>query len=814
MTEQNSSGSGGLPPRPTLAKAPKGTSVPDNRARADGLWRLADEDRRAGRRPSISRILEQARKTGVDFDVDDVRTLMLWYGKEVGMYYVPRSVAGFFEFAVAGRKVKTFCDPWAGAGLLAVQLIRQTRPNQAYVICDDASATKVAKALGRGLRIDWLEGDPLSQLEHVMEPLDLVASIPPMGAKMTTVLPLSLRGPLSVRDEAGFTIVFQSCRQLRADGLGVFVVPEAYVWASRHASTRDALRRNGLRLKAALSLPLQTFYPYTAVGTCLLLIENGEQGPLYVGQLTDDMERNRALFANMNRGVESAEPALGRLVDIDTYRGFAAIEVEERVLRLAKETGSRVVRLGDISEQVMLTKASELPGFHEHPNAIYVPLTGRSDVVSSLSELKLKPHNYVQVAIANASAEATYVAAFLNSSTGIYLREQACSGTASARMQKSMVGEILVLLPDRQTQLKSVEGRTRVAGLISELRGLEQRIWSEPTRVDAHLQRLNELGEGRLVPVARHEDNTASKVTVSASRTKGFASLPFPLAYPYRLLGPIDAPAERYQELMRVCENTLAYLASVGLAMAARFVPKEMVGHLHLGQDTLRKYWRGGISPGDWVTIGRESARILRSRTTSTAAEAYAGIWFRGTGSKQSDFGELVGNMATAINNFKHGRGPRVEPEHRCEGDKADGNLRAVLDRMSFLAQYPLRLVLASDVDWQTNRNVLKTTLYMGDHPAMDLESVEHEKPLPKDKLYMQLERNEWVSMHPLLSVQYCPTCHVRETYLLDYWAGPTEKTVLKSFERGHTIDLASGAEEATGLGPDLTAWMRSLFGV
>jgi hypothetical protein len=100
----------------------------------------------------------------------------------------------------------------------------------------------------------------------------------------------------------------------------------------------------------------------------------------------------------------------------------------------------------------------------------------------------------------------------------------------------------------------------------------------------------------------------------------------------------------------------------------------------------------------------------------------------------------------------------------------------------------------------------------MGDHPGVRQEQVEYRSALPKNKLFMQVDKDNWVHLYPLMSVHFCPTCGFRETYLLDYWGGPGEKTVLKSFERGHAIDSTDGGTAAVEVGTDIGAWLNHLF--
>ena len=120
-----------------------------------------------------------------------------------------------------------------------------------------------------------------------------------------------------------------------------------------------------------------------------------------------------------------------------------------------------------------------------------------------------------------------------------------------------------------------------------------------------------------------------------------------------------------------------------------------------------------------------------------------------------------------------------------------------------------MRLVLDSDIDWKTNKTVLNTLVYVGDHPGLRQEKITVNKPLPKDKLYLELNEDTLVPLYPLISVHDCGSCKLRETYMIDRWDGPGDRVVLKSFEWGHTHDNNQVAKD---VGADFEYWLQESF--
>lgn len=249
---------------------------------------------------------------------------------------------------------------------------------------------------------------------------------------------------------------------------------------------------------------------------------------------------------------------------------------------------------------------------------------------------------------------------------------------------------------------------------------------------------------------------------------------PFPLAYPYRTLRGIVNPAECYQEILRIWENFLAFVASVSLAL---LTPQH---RRSAGIDP--KSWCGGISPGHWRDIVRLAGIVLEGYEEVALCQYLSAL-------KISDlkrpFGKSCELLLTSINDFKHHRGPRSEEEY-IEGCKQlQSGLRVCMESVSYLTRYPIRQV--KDINASRNGNITLTCLrYMGDHPGFIQEIVEFGHALPKNDLYVEVSSDTWISLYPFLTVRSCPHCKSKETYFLDSWNTKKQVAQLKSFERGH----------------------------
>lgn len=233
-------------------------------------------------------------------------------------------------------------------------------------------------------------------------------------------------------------------------------------------------------------------------------------------------------------------------------------------------------------------------------------------------------------------------------------------------------------------------------------------------------------------------------------------SYPSPLAHGYRALMAAGDPGDLYREQLRFAENTLAFLASVSLALL-REEDREKAGL------DLKKKWSGGISPGDWKEIVQKCSKVFASYQAVSLATAIHGLKI---GSEQKGFGWDVISLIQAKNDFKHDRGPISSEELAKATSEAQERLRRCMEALDFLADYSLREAEGT-----------------GD-PFLQVG---------EDRL----------SLQPFITFATCLRCRSPESYFVDAWDTKKGTARLKSFERGHTIS-------SDGISDALEGWTNA----
>lgn len=397
-----------------------------------------------------------------------------------------------------------------------------------------------------------------------------------------------------------------------------------------------------------------------------------------------------------------------------------------------------------------------------------------------------------------------YLVEFLNSAAGQAKLSSAIGGAVIPTLRLSGLRELETPIPNQLVMELIKDLYTTETVLLDradKARNLRKQLFSIETP-DEFTDRLRSM-------------STEAQVLSQSLNQSGSTSFqirnyyPFVIAYAYRFLEAITNETELYKEQLRVAENILAFLGSVGLALAVATRTLKEDEPKNFTKQMICDYWQNGISPGHWWDMASRSATILRSNDTFAAIRSFASIWFKGKGGKQSDFGNWTQNLVNRKNNFKHDRGPQTPQEYIQETKLLATELENCLKELAFFVQYPTRYVLETDIDWKTNQHTVNTLVYVGDHPGLRQERIPVMAPLPREKLYLEIKGNSLIPLYPLISVHYCDSCKIKETYVIDLWNPSEGRTIIKSFERGHTH---SNDDIAKQIGTDLEHWLKDAF--
>jgi hypothetical protein len=157
----------------------------------------------------------------------------------------------------------------------------------------------------------------------------------------------------------------------------------------------------------------------------------------------------------------------------------------------------------------------------------------------------------------------------------------------------------------------------------------------------------------------------------------------------------------------------------------------------------------------------------------------------------ETKFRERVEYLIKAKNDYKHDRGPKTDEDFSRETVNIREVLQECMQDLPFLTEHRIRLI--RDVTGVRGSRVvsLNTLICMGDHPGLAQHQLTYPEALIKNDLYIEVESDRWVSLHPFLVPYNCPQCKNREFYFIDKWPEKQKAATVKSFERGHTQNVS-----------------------
>jgi hypothetical protein len=266
-------------------------------------------------------------------------------------------------------------------------------------------------------------------------------------------------------------------------------------------------------------------------------------------------------------------------------------------------------------------------------------------------------------------------------------------------------------------------------------------------------------------------------------------SYPTPLASGYGALTRVGDPRDLYREQLRFAENVLAFLGSASLALL-KGEDREKAGV------DLKRYWSGGISPGDWKEMVQRCSKVFASYGDAPPATAIHRLKI---GSESKGFGRDVIDLIRAKNDYKHDRGPKDLEGLANAADGAQEKLRRCMEALAPLVGYPLRLMKKAEVNPDGEGFLARSSRYTGATPDLPTEEAVLRNKPREGELYLDPGDGGWVSLYPFIVPAACLNREGTETYFVDGWDTKKGTARMKSFESGGTVHSREVAEALEG---------------
>jgi len=464
-----------------------------------------------------------------------------------GLWVTPSEITSFVaELASKVTQPESVLDPMCGSGSLLYAVADKTNAQVAHGVEINQDAAKVAESL-LGDRADVFVGDAFQGGLPLAAAYDLVVAEPPFGARLTRPYSLSVDGQRMEQIYSDDAAVCFACEHMSPSGLAIVMVRSGVCIGTRSRRTRQAVEALGCAVRACIQVPGGVLQK-THVESYILVIENGEQGDVFVGQYTQDPSHQKVLIENCVTGREGKMTAQGRLVPWEGFRGYRPIEAAEHLQKMVPRLGFNAIPMSTLVRDVVRTNPAQFERLEPKPNSVYLPCVGSGKATTSQDALSEKLKDYVQLQIDPDQADAYLVVELLKRDIGQLVLDQARVG---GHIQRIAVNELIRLefyLPAITVGEKMMAAADKVEAIRAEARELEGAIWSSPRKIDSVIDQIEAVNK---------EDRLEDWLD----------TLPFPLAsILWRYKAASGSTRERYEILLHFFEALAEFVAAVHLS--------------------------------------------------------------------------------------------------------------------------------------------------------------------------------------------------------------------------------------------------------
>lgn len=521
---------------------PMATRVPD---RALGIARLLSRWHADDGRDALE-LKDRLAALGVRVPADSQMGRRQGFG---GMLTTERLIRAFHAI-LDGRHVDRVVDPWSFDGLLAGALVESGIACEADVVTVQAESLVQAIAPAFNLHVEIAHG--WDWLRREDGGIDIIASNLPWNVRYRDNPSRNIALPTERLHDTAQLMMLAAARRLTDHGIAVFSILPAAAYRDSDAFLA-LLRTADAYVDALLYLPRDAFAPLTYVRGAVAVIRKGTADGTFVATLEGNAERDAIVLQNWRARRAGDGVSLGTLVDLGSFQGIEQLEAADRTQILAARIGLTALRLGDLlTRPPNQTRATEPPGFEEHPDAVYLPKIGRGPALVSPADFRMKPHNYMQLFIDTTQALPSYVANYFSTPIGVSAREAALSGATIPKLTARNAPGIAVYLPDVATQQRLLATAGELSTAVAELREAQERLWAQPGTIAE--------AEALLQRASREESYTA-----------WLDRLPFPLASILWAHKTAERDDRRgYHHLLQFFEALAEFFASILLSAARR----------------------------------------------------------------------------------------------------------------------------------------------------------------------------------------------------------------------------------------------------
>jgi hypothetical protein len=329
-------------------------------------------------------------------------------------------------------------------------------------------------------RPDWMDDiDPDKKFDFIYGEL-------PFGMNRES---LSLNGK-EIKLRRNWINLFNAANFLNSDGIGIFTAEPTLFSMHDGEAFEDLLNDNSLYVSAIFNGIDHPITGMSSITPVFVILKRSKPESVFVASLTSK-EQGNDVFLNYQNAIDGQNLQDGFFIENKTFKGFQNIIIKQQINGLETQfKGYAETQLGKIALEI--NTASTGKEHVEKDNSIFIPKVGNSAVKTSIQDLSIKHHNYIQVVLKE-DVDNTYVAAFYRSQIGKLILQELATGTTIPNITKKSLITAVVVLPPVEEQKIIVNTQKKLNLLKDNIKSFEDELALNPIGSTAILHNLDDM---------------------------------------------------------------------------------------------------------------------------------------------------------------------------------------------------------------------------------------------------------------------------------------------------------------------------------
>ena len=682
------------------------------------VWRALDAEYTKGFQPRFSNFAEILKKLQPEISYSDYKKLLNNNKKRLSNRYSYTIVPSEFEqisksFICSKNPSKVFV-PFA-TGLECDFF--NSNENVEYLFHDE----DIKKATSTIININTCDDMPKEGN------YDLILSLLPLGP---------------INNHFVSCQIVEQCAQLLADdGYCIFTFSKS-ISTSSAEKWLSQLEKKGLNIEAIIDVPMGAYAPVTNAESEIVIFSRKKTQKLFVGMINEENIAEKIVDNFLKKRASNSDAKLGTYVDgkIKCFSDYKRdLQIKSKNTMLAKSYNARLLSISEIGIVHAPNKNNE---FKECEGAIYVPKLGRSPVVTSIADLKIKAQNYFQVVINTEIALPRFLAFFLNTEEGVNLRELSYHGVTIKAFNTKSLGEMVVPCPTVELQSEYLKTFDRLEMLLVEVESLKDKLQKIPASYKNIRKEIRDI------------NNTGDRFI------QWIESLPYPIATILKRYSVAEDSSQKQEILFHFYEAYAIFLSTL-LSAALK---KNLIDCSKLkGVDPA---FFEKASFGNWVRMDRALSNLYLEAVNGSDNEKKKAVLecFKTTDTNlvkllcNKNVCNILENASGYRNTWKGHSGITSEVLYKEHVDNLDGMLHKLQGAIRDLYER-VRLVRPVSLTYSNEIFSNRVEVLTGSNPIFMKDTIVSSTPLDNSKLYLQiLDTGEMIDLPPYFILKQSPS--------------------------------------------------------